>query len=119
MKLPNIFESQTAPLTFAAGDIIFSTGDAGDAMFVVKEGEVEIRIGGRTVEVVGPEGFFGEMALIEEGARTATALAKSACTLIPINEKRFEFMVHEVPQFALEVMKGLSRRLRQVDAREG
>jgi CRP/FNR family cyclic AMP-dependent transcriptional regulator len=115
MKLPNIFESQTEPLKYAAGDIIFSSGDEGDAMYVVKEGEVELRVGGRTVEVVQADGFFGEMALIEEGPRTATAVAKTDAVLIPINEKRFEFMVHEVPLFALHVMKGLSRRLRTVD----
>jgi CRP-like cAMP-binding protein len=115
MKLPNIFESQTEPLSFSAGDIIFSSGDEGEAMYVVKEGAVELRVGGRTVEVVEEDGFFGEMALIEEGPRTATAVAKSDCKLIPINEKRFEFMVHEVPLFALHVMKGLSKRLRNVD----
>lgn len=117
MKLPNIFESETEPLTFAAGDVIFSSGDEGTDMFVVNEGEVELRVGGKTVEVVGVDGFFGEMALIEEGARTATAVAKTRCVLIPINEKRFEFMVHEVPMFALHVMKGLSKRLRNVDAK--
>lgn len=116
MKLPNIFESETQPLTFAAGDVIFSSGDDGSDMFVVKSGEVELRVGGRAVEVVKDDGFFGEMALIEEGPRTATAVAKTACTLIPINEKRFEFMVHEVPFFSLYVMKGLSKRLRNVDA---
>jgi CRP/FNR family cyclic AMP-dependent transcriptional regulator len=116
MKLPNIFESDTPPLNFSAGDIIFSTGDSGTDMFVVKSGEVELRVGGKAVEVVKEEGFFGEMALIEEGPRTATAVAKTDCVLVPINEQRFEFMVHEVPLFALFVMKGLSKRLRNVDA---
>lgn len=116
MKLPNIFESDTTPLNFAAGDIIFSSGDEGNDMFVVNKGEVELRVGGRAVEVVKEDGFFGEMALIEEGVRTATAVAKTDCILVPINEKRFEFMVHEVPMFALHVMKGLSQRLRNVDA---
>lgn len=116
MKLPNIFESDTTPLNFAAGDIIFSSGDEGNDMYVVNKGEVELRVGGRAVEVVKEDGFFGEMALIEEGVRTATAVAKTDCILVPINEKRFEFMVHEVPMFALHVMKGLSQRLRNVDA---
>ena len=117
MTLPNIFEAETEPLTFAAGDVIFSSGDEGAEMFVIKDGEVDLRVGGHTVETVCKEGFFGEMALIEEGPRTATAVAKTDCTLIPINEQRFEFMVHEVPFFALHVMKGLSRRLRNVDAK--
>jgi CRP-like cAMP-binding protein len=115
MKLPNIFEDDTPPLNFKAGDVIFSSGDEGEDMFVVKSGEVELRVGGDTVEVVKEDGFFGEMALIEEGPRTATAVAKTACTLIPINEKRFEFMVHETPLFALHMLKGLSRRLRNVN----
>jgi CRP-like cAMP-binding protein len=115
MKLPNIFEDDTPPHNFTAGAVIFSSGDQGEDMFVVKSGEVELRVGGETVEVVKEDGFFGEMALIEEGPRTATAVAKTDCTLVPINEKRFEFMVHETPLFALHMLKGLSRRLRNVN----
>lgn len=115
MKLPNIFESMTEPLTLTAGEIIFSTGDAGDSMYVVKSGEVELQVNGRTVETVGEEGFFGEMALIEKDPRTATAIAKTDCVLMPINAKRFEFLTQEIPFFAIYVMKGLSRRLRAFD----
>lgn len=115
MRLPNIFEADTPPVQFAAGDVIFKEGDDGDLMYVVKEGEVELKVKHRLVEVVKADGFFGEMALIENGPRTATAVASVACVLIPINERRFEFMVHEVPNFALHVMRGLSRRLRSVD----
>ena len=115
MKLPNIFESETQPLRLVAGDIVFSSGEVGAEMYVVREGTVEIRVGGHTVETVGPDGFFGEMALIEGGPRTATAVAKTDCKLIPINAKRFEFMVHEVPFFAISVMRGLSRRLRNIN----
>jgi CRP/FNR family transcriptional regulator, cyclic AMP receptor protein len=115
MKLPNIFESNTNQEAYAAGVAIFSSGDKGDSMYVVKKGEVEIKVGDKVVEIVGAEGFFGEMALIEAGPRTASAIAKTDCLLVPINGQRFEFMVHEVPFFALEIMKGLSRRLRKVD----
>ena len=84
-------------------------------MYVVKEGSVELRVGDRVVETVEAEGFFGEMALIEKDPRTATAIAKTDCVLMPINERRFEFMTQEIPFFALYVMKGLSRRLREHD----
>ena len=116
MKLPNIFEADTPPESHAAGSVIFQAGQTGDSMYVVKSGEVELQVNGRTVEIVTEDGFFGEMALIEDTARSATAVAKTDCLLIPINERRFEFMVHEVPNFALHVMKGLSSRLRKVDA---
>jgi CRP/FNR family cyclic AMP-dependent transcriptional regulator len=115
MKLPNIFENSTEPVSFPAGSIIFSEGDQGDSMYVVKQGEVELQVRSVTVETVGPNGFFGEMALIEKDPRTATAVAKVDCLLVPINQKRFEFMIHEVPFFAISVMKGLSRRLRLAD----
>lgn len=115
MKLPNIFESDTQPLQFSAGQIIFSAGDSGDSMFVVKSGEVELQVGGKTVEIVGEDGFFGEMAIIEASPRTGTAVAKTDCTLIPINERRFQFMVQEVPFFALNMLRALSRRLRNIN----
>jgi len=112
MKIPNIFESETRPESFPAGGIIFQEGQPGDEMYIVRQGEVELRVHGRPVEVVGPDGFFGEMAVIEGGQRSATAIAKSDCVVVPVNAKRFEFMVHEVPHFAVEVMKALARRLR-------
>ena len=112
MKIPNIFEASTTPETFAAGTVIFQEGQPGDVMFIVKEGDVELRVHGKIVETVNKEGFFGEMAVIEGGTRSATAIAKSDCTLMPVNAKRFEFMVHEVPFFAVHVMKVLANRLR-------
>jgi CRP/FNR family transcriptional regulator, cyclic AMP receptor protein len=115
MRIPNIFESDTRPESFTAGGIIFQEGQPGTDMYIVKKGEVELRVHGKTVEVVGPEGFFGEMAVIEGGQRSATALAKTDCVLMPLNAKRFEFMVHEIPFFAVEVMKCLARRLRSLN----
>lgn len=115
MSLPNIFESDTEPQSFKSDTIIFQEGQPGADMYIVKDGEVELRVHGKTVEVVGPEGFFGEMAVIEGGQRSATAIAKTNCTLMPVNAKRFEFMVHEIPQFAVGVMKTLARRLRAIN----
>jgi len=86
-------------------------------MFIVQEGEVEIRIGNKVVETVGVDGFFGEMALIDRGTRSATAIAKTDCKLVPINEKQFLFMVQETPFFSLRVMRTLTARIRQVDRR--
>ena len=116
MPLPNIFEANTEPLHYKAGEKIFAAGDAGDAMFVVKAGEVDLLVGSQVVETVGPEGFFGEMALIEGGDRTATAMARSDCKLIPINQKRFDYMLGEVPFFAMHILKVFSKRLRRIDA---
>ena len=85
-------------------------------MYVVQKGEVELKVGGEVVETVGIDEFFGEMALIDSGARSATAVAKTDCSLLPINEKRFLYMVEETPFFAITVMRVLSQRLRRRNA---
>ena len=115
MKLPNIFEKNTAPVFYPAGSTIFELGQPRDAMFIVQEGEVEIKVGDKTVETVVADEFFGEMALIDGGIRSASAVAKTDCKLVPINEKQFLFMVQETPFFALRVMRTLTARLRQVN----
>jgi CRP/FNR family cyclic AMP-dependent transcriptional regulator len=114
MKLPNIFAKSAVPVFYTAGSIIFEIGQPRDVMFIVKEGEVDIKIGDKVVETVNVDEFFGEMALIDGGIRSATAIAKTDCSLVPINEKQFLFMVQETPFFAIIVMRTLTARLRQV-----
>ena len=72
MKLPNIFEREVTPLSVSAGEAIYSEGETPKAMYVVKSGEVELKVRGKSLEVVGADGFFGEMALIDQGRRAAT-----------------------------------------------
>jgi CRP-like cAMP-binding protein len=76
-------------------------------MYVVQSGEVELKVRDESLEVVGPDGFFGEMALPDQSRRTATAVAKTDCTIIPISERHYLFMVQETPLFALTVMRTL------------
>ena len=83
-------------------------------MFVVESGEVNILIDGEVVEIIGPDGFFGEMSLIDDSARSADAVARTDCRLVTLNRRRLLFMVTEVPMFALHVMKGMADRLRKV-----
>jgi CRP-like cAMP-binding protein len=77
MKLPNIFEREVTPLSVAAGQAIYSEGETRNAIYVVRSGEVELKVRGKSLEVAGPDGFFGEMALIDQGRRAATAVAKT------------------------------------------
>jgi len=107
----------TEVVSFFAGQIIFQEGDAGNLMYVVRDGEVELRVRGELVEALGAGGVLGEMALIEHAPRTATATAKTDCTLVPIPEKRFSFMVQQTPHFALQIMKVMAERLRRMDQR--
>ncbi len=117
MKLPDIFASPANVRSVLQGAHIFNAGDESGEMFVVQSGEVDILINGVLVETVFPEGFFGEISLIEESVRTADAIARTQCKLLPVNRHHFLSLVDEVPQFALHVMKGMADRLRNADRR--
>ena len=116
MKL-NIFPVEDNPRTCEAGEVIFQEYDMGSEMYVILEGEVELSIGSKAVETLGPGEPFGEMALIDQSPRTATATAKTACKLAVIPEKRFLFMVQTTPHFALQIMKVMADRLRRMNER--
>lgn len=113
MRLPNVLVKDIEPVSFAAGTTIFNAGDPGDRMYVVKEGEVEIRLGDQVVERIGPEGIFGELALIDHEPRSATAVASEDTSLYPVDQRMFLFMVDETPFFAISVMRVMSERLRR------
>ncbi len=82
-------------------------------MDVVRDGEVEIRCNDPVLETVGPDEIFGELAIIDHSPRSAEARAKTACTIAPVDKRRFEFRVQEHPFFATKVMKVMAARLRR------
>jgi len=86
-------------------------------MYVVMEGETEILDGPLLLEVAGPGSIVGELALIDDVPRSATVVAKTDCRLVPVDRKRFQYMVQETPFFALAVMKVLADRLRAKNMR--
>jgi CRP/FNR family transcriptional regulator, cyclic AMP receptor protein len=108
----NLFRHAPDTEEHPGGAILFAEGDAGDVMFAVKSGEVELLVGDRVVEVVGEGSVLGEMALIDKLPRSATARVKQRCELVRIDEKRFAFLVQQTPLFALEIMRVITRRLR-------
>ena len=102
--------------TFKAGEVIFREGKAAVELFVVQSGKVEIRLGNRLLDTLSERSIFGEMALIDRGPRSATAIAASDTTLVPVDEKQFLFLVTRTPHFALNVMRVLARRLRATNS---
>jgi CRP/FNR family transcriptional regulator, cyclic AMP receptor protein len=95
-----------------AGEVIFKEGDEADQLFAIKSGEIAIQLGNRTLAELSANSIFGEMALIDDSPRSATAVAKTDVELVPISEKQFLFLVSQTPFFALKVMRVLARRLR-------
>ncbi len=104
-------EAGTQPQDFSAGKVILSTGAVGTSMYVVMSGRVEISIGKRVVERVGPGGVFGEMALVDRAARAASAIAETDCSLIPIGRNDFLALVKSKPAFGALLLKSLAQRM--------
>jgi CRP-like cAMP-binding protein len=111
----DMFRRQIDCQSFHAGETIFRKGERRNFMFVVNDGEVEIKFGDKVVEIVQQGGLFGEMAMINDHPRTATAIARVDCQLFPIDQKRFQFLVQQTPFFAIEVMRVLAERLRRTN----
>ena len=116
MNPAELFRQETGTLKLAPGDFLFQEGDTGENMYVLLEGEIEIFLGDFMLETAEPDMVIGEMALIDDGPRTANAVAKTACRLAEIDRRRFYFLVQQHPHFATHVMKTLADRLRDMNA---
>lgn len=110
----HLFKSDDDLRSFRTGEKIFQEGESAECMYIVREGEVEIYAGGRLLETVGVSGIFGELSLIDRDARSATAVATADCLLVPIDQRRFIYLVQESPMFALQVMGVMASRLRRM-----
>jgi CRP/FNR family transcriptional regulator, cyclic AMP receptor protein len=97
---------------FKAGETIFEEGDPATELFVIQSGQVEIQTGDRQLDILDANSIFGEMALIDPSPRSASAVAATDITLVPITEKQFLYLISQTPFFALNVMRALARRLR-------
>jgi CRP-like cAMP-binding protein len=112
-----LFKNAAGGERILAGTTIFRAGDPGDAMYVVQQGEVDIIVSGTVVATVGPDGMFGEMALLDREPRSTDAVAKTDVVLHRVDAARFMLMVRQTPFFAMDVIHLLAFRLRAMDAR--
>lgn len=103
------------PVRFPAGSTVLEAGGTGRIMYVVQEGTLDVHVGGHRVATAGPGEIVGELALIDDGPRSAAVVARTDCALVPVDEKRFLFLVQQTPYFALQVMRVLADRLRRMN----
>ncbi len=108
-----IFRNDQNTIPFAAGETIFAEGQPGDRMYAVVEGEVNIVKDGKVIETVLADGIFGEVALIDNLPRSASAVAKTDCRVTAVDAHRFMRLVQDMPSFALQVMEIMAARLRR------
>jgi len=102
-------------ITKKAGEIIFCEFEPGDAFYLIQTGKVKIvKIVGeveKTLDILNPGEFFGEMALLEEAPRSATTIAMTDVNLLEFNRANFEVLMAGQPQIVLNLLKLFSKRI--------
>jgi CRP-like cAMP-binding protein len=117
LRLDKLFSEAKVIDHFEAGDTVFPEGSAGNFMYVVVEGTVDIYVGDKLIDISGPGDLIGEMALIDSQNRSATAVARTEARLARVDENEFLSMVVDTPFFALHVMRVLVQRMRRQSSR--
>ena len=106
--------------TFQRGDVIIREGDKDRRLFVIMSGEVEVVKGldsekGWRLRVLGPHDYFGEMALIDDSARSASVVAKVDTKVLSLDKRDFHQAMKKYPAMAFELLQTLSRRIRELE----
>lgn len=100
------------------GEVVVRQGETGDCMYVVQDGEVEVLASeeGRDIALrtLGPGEIIGEMSLFDREVRSATVRAKGEARLLTIDKATFLRRVHEDPSLALQIVRNMSRRIRDL-----
>ncbi len=97
---------------FSAGDTIAAEGKGGVGFFVIGEGSVAYSVGGKEKGQGGPGDYFGEIALIDDGSRSATVTAATDVTAYGLTSWEFRPLVEENASIAWELLQALAKRLR-------
>jgi uncharacterized membrane protein len=112
-----VLAERVNPVAFAAGETIFKVGDPGASMYVVTSGDVVLSVKTKTGEEMFLENptagdFFGEISLLDEGPRTATAVAKTAVRALEVDRGDLDELFRLKPAAAMDLLAATGRRLR-------
>jgi CRP-like cAMP-binding protein len=102
---------------FAAGEVILKEGDEGVGFFLVTSGNVDVTRGGAKLTTLGPNDFFGEMALLDNHRRSATVTASGPVSTYAMLRSDFVAELESSSELAIHLLSAMSRRLRDTDAR--
>jgi CRP-like cAMP-binding protein len=114
-------ETSALGKTYRDGEVIVLQGEAGDCMFVIQAGQVEVirdneKQRGIRLAILHETDFFGEMALFDREVRSATVRALGDAQILTVDKKSFLRRVHEDPSLAFRILEQMSHRIRELDA---
>ena len=104
-------------VSVAAGRVLCDEGSMGHEFYLILDGQAAVRKAGRRVATLGPGQYFGEMALLDKGPRSATVVAETPMTLLVIGQREFAAVLDEVPTLAHKLLATMASRLREADSR--
>ena len=97
------------------GQVLAREGEPGMEFFIIVSGRAAASIGDRTVGEIGPGSFFGEMALLDGGTRTATVTAVEPMVVLVLNRREFSSFIGVLPSVAIKMLTAVGGRLRTMD----
>jgi CRP-like cAMP-binding protein len=103
--------------TVEDGTVIVNEGTTGHEFYLVLDGRAAVRRGGRKVAELGPGQYFGELALLDRGPRSATVVADGDVELVVIGQREFFALLDEVPPIAHKLLVSMAARLRDADTK--
>jgi CRP-like cAMP-binding protein len=98
-----------------ADKVLMRQGDSAADLMVIVRGSVSVERDGERVNTLGPGDFFGEIALVAGGPRTATVTTEEPGTLLVITHRDFHALMEEFPDIAIQVLTTLAHRLRTIE----
>ena len=105
----------TDEIDVPAGKVLTREGARGDEFFVIVDGSVRIERAGAALGTFGAGEYIGEIALLDEGPRTATATCETACRLIIIGHREFHTLLAEQPDIERTLLRTLAQRVRRLE----
>ena len=110
-----LIRGATTELRFRAGEELARQGENGHEFMVVVQGTARVEINDQLIATLGPGEFFGEIALLDGGPRTATVVTETDVVAEVIGQREFARLVEDSPHLAKKLLVGLARRLRAAD----
>jgi CRP/FNR family transcriptional regulator, cyclic AMP receptor protein len=104
-------------VTVAAARVLCEEGAIGHEFYLILDGQAAVRKGGRKVATLGTGQYFGEMALLDRGPRSATVVAETPMRLLVIGQREFSALLDEVPMLAHKLLAAMAARLREADTK--
>jgi CRP/FNR family cyclic AMP-dependent transcriptional regulator len=98
-----------------AGKVLIHEGATAREFFAVIDGSMRVEINGKQINTLGPGDFFGEIALVDGGPRTATVVAEEPSRLLVLGHREFHTLLEQNPGIQLQVLTALAKRVRRLE----